>query len=317
MVKMIKIGLVGCGNIGTKRLMSILKDKTVRIKYIVGPNKKTTNCKGEELSKKIKCIFTRDINIILNSDVDAVILSTGPTLFKELGARILKAKKHMLIEKPLGLNDSEASYLTNLANKNKLILKTGFNLRFDDGIKKASEIFSSGALGEIYFSKIDYVNGSVKTNKNKVGALSDIGSHSLNLIEYFFGKKIDRILCKKNSHEHQKDDNGFIILKIKKILCSIHFSFVRWKNEFSLEISGKNGFLKVCSLPKWGTQTLIYGKRVYPSGKPIMKNYYYTKDNSWYNEWLHFKNLIRNNDLKDNYEGLRNMKLINKIKKIK
>ena len=117
MVKMIKLGLVGCGNIGTKRLMSILKDKTVRIKYIVGPNKKTTNCKGEEWSKKIKCIFTKDINIILNSDVDAVILSTGPTLFKELGAKILKAKKHLLIEKPLGINDSEASYLTNLANK--------------------------------------------------------------------------------------------------------------------------------------------------------------------------------------------------------
>ena len=92
---------------------------------------------------------------------------------------------------------------------------------------------------------------------------------------------------------------------------------MRWKNEFSLEISGKNGFLKVCSLPKWGKQTLIYGKRVYPSGIPIIKNYYYTKDNSWYNEWIHFKNLIKNNDLKDNYEGLHNMKLINKINKIK
>ncbi|MDC0645048.1 Gfo/Idh/MocA family oxidoreductase [Candidatus Pelagibacter ubique] len=321
MLKIIKIGLVGCGNIGTKRLISILKDKSVKIQYIVGPskniNKNKSDCRGEELSKKINCIFSTNIEDIIHSDVDAVILSTGPTLFKEFGSKILKAKKHLLIEKPLGLNNQEARYLTNLANKNKLILKTGFNLRFDDGIKKAHEIFSSGALGKIYFSKIDYVNGSVKTNKNKVGALSDIGSHSLNLIEYFFTKKITNILCKKNSHEHQNDDNGFLIININKILCSIHFSFVRWKNDFSLEISGKKGYLKVSSLPKWGKQTVTYGKRVYPSGKPIIKNYYYTKDNSWYNEWLHFKNLIRNKSLKDNHEGLSNMKIINKINKIK
>ena len=100
-------------------------------------------------------------------------------------------------------------------------------------------------------------------------------------------------------------------------MCSIQFSFVRWKNNFSLEISGKKGFLKVSSLPKWGKQTVTYGKRVYPSGKPIIKNYYYIKDNSWFNEWLHFKSLIVNKSLKDNNEGLSNMKIINRINKIK
>ena len=66
----------------------------------------------------------------------------------------------------------------------------------------------------------------------------------------------------------KKDDNGFIILKKNNILSYVHFSFVRWKNRFCFEISGKKGFVKIHSLPKWGRQTLIIGKSI-----PIWKTY--------------------------------------------
>ena len=94
-----------------------------------------------------------------------------------------------MIEKPLGKNYSDSKYLTNLAYKKKLVLKTGFNLRFDDAINEVKKHIKKKKIGKIYFIKCTYVNGSVLTNKNKVGALSDIGSHSLNLIDYFIEKK--------------------------------------------------------------------------------------------------------------------------------
>mgnify|MGYP001412038381 CR=1 FL=1 len=255
--------------------------------------------------------------MLIKSDVDAVILSTGPTLFKKIGSEILKSGKHLLIEKPLGVSLKDAEFLTDIANRKNLILKTGFNLRFDSAIMEAKRIVDKKKIGKIYFIKSIYVNGSVKTNKNKVGALSDIGSHSLNLIEFFLNKNIENFYCKKISHEHQKDDNGFMIIKINKVLSFIHFSFVRWKNKFSFEISGDKGYVKINSLAKWGKQSLEIGKRVFPSGIPIIKRQNFLIDNSWYNEWLFFKKLIKNNDLSSNYEGLSNMKIISKINKIK
>ena len=125
----------------------------------------------------------------------------------------------------LGLKKSDAIFLTKLAKKNELILKTGFNLRFDDGIKKAKYLLDSNKLGKIYFMKISYVNGSVKTNKNNIGALLDIGSHSINLFEHFFNTKPKVADIHIQSNEYHKDDNGFMLLKHKNILCSIHFSF--------------------------------------------------------------------------------------------
>tara|TARA_Y100000816_G_scaffold292464_1_gene287878 strand:- start:569 stop:1522 length:954 start_codon:yes stop_codon:yes gene_type:complete len=315
---MIKYGIIGCGNIGSKRIEAIAKDKDSKLEFVIGPKSQKFNNDylGKKVAKKHRCIYSEDINLLLKSDVKAIILSTGPTLFKKIGGQILNSGKHLLIEKPLGKNYSDAKYLTNLANKKKLVLKTGFNLRFDDAINEAKKYIKKKKIGKIYFMKCTYVNGSVLTNKNKVGALSDIGSHSLNLIDYFIGKKINNVKSFKISHEHAKDDNGFLNLRINKILCSIHYSFVRWKNSFSLEISGQKGYVSVKSLPKWGKQTLIIGKRVFPSGVPILSKKHFYKDNSWYNEWLYFKKLIKNCDLSQNNEGITNMKVVEKINKI-
>lgn len=76
----------------------------------------------------------------MTSDINTVILSTPPKLFLKFGKKILKAKKNLLIEKPLGLNLKEAKILTSLAHKNSVFLKTGFNLRFDDGIILAKNL---------------------------------------------------------------------------------------------------------------------------------------------------------------------------------
>ena len=243
------------------------------------------------MAKKLDCEYTTDRKKVLKSNIDAVILSTPPNLFKKIGQEVLNAKKHLLIEKPLGLNVNEASFLTKLAKKNKVFLKTGFNLRFDRGIQKVKNLLDKKVLGKIYFMKINYVNGSAKTNKNNVGALSDIGCHSINLFQFFINKKF-KFKNEIQSNEYILDDNGFLTLKYKNVICTIHYSFVRWENQFYLEIAGKKGSLIIESLPKWGKQTVIFLERVYPSGKPKKKSWTFYGDKSWHNEWIFFKNCI-------------------------
>ena len=65
-----------------------------------------------------------------------------------------------------------------------------------------------------------------------------------------------------------------------------------------------------------GQTNFDYWKKVFPSGVPILRKKYFYKDNSWYNEWLYFKKLIKNCDLSQNNEGITNMKIVEKINKI-
>jgi predicted dehydrogenase len=307
----LNIAIVGCGNIGRKRLKAILKDKKTKIKFIVGP-KKIDN-KLKLLANSIDAIYLNDWKEILNKDLDAVILSTPPQFFFEIGKNILKSSINLLIEKPLGLNVQEARFLTNLAKKKNLVLKTGFNLRFDEGVKVAKKIVED-KLNDIYFIKINYVNGTVKTNKNSLGSLLDIGSHSVNLLNYLTNdKKLEILNSSLQLNEYHKDDNGFVTIKVGKILSHIHHSFVRWENKFSLEIFYKQGSVELNNLPKWGQQVLIKSTRKYPSGVPKKNTQYFSnnEDNSWFNEWAYFKKLILNKDFSNNNEGLINMNFLN------
>ncbi len=312
-----KIAVIGCGNIGSKRVNAIKSLKKNKIEMIIGRKKikeKIDNL-GYKIAKKINANYFTDINKVLKSDIKSVILSTQPNLFLNYAKKILSKKKHLLIEKPLGLNASEALKILRTAKKNKVYLKTGFNLRYDNGVKLAKKLIDDKKIGKIYFIKIAYVNGSVKSNKNRIGSLSDIGSHSVNLFEFFINKKFKVISNIMQKNEYFKDDNGFITLKSGKVIGHIHHSFVRWENNFSLEISGDKGSVSVNSLPKWGKQTVSLAKRVYPSGKPHVKNWYFYSDKSWYNEWIHFNNSIKNKSFKDIDEGYVTMKNLEMIRK--
>ena len=268
-----KIAIIGCGNIGSKRVKSIQSFKKTKIDIIIGKKKikQKIDRLGSKIAKKIKAKYSTDINEVLKSNVNSVILSTQPNLFLSYATKVLNSKKNLLVEKPLGLNATEALKILNTAKKNKVYLKTGFNLRYDSGIQLAKKLIDLKKIGKIYFIKIDYVNGSVKTNKNNIGALSDIGSHSINLFEFFISKNFNVINNMMQRNEYFKDDNGFITLKSGNVIGQIHYSFVRWENKFYLEISGKKGSIIVDSLPKWGKQTVTLSKRVYPSGIPKKK----------------------------------------------
>lgn len=314
-----KIAIIGCGNIGSKRVKSIQNYKKTKIKLIIGKIKKIKKIDslGSKIAKKINAKYFTNLNEALKPEIDSVILSTQPDLFLNYATKILNSKKHLLIEKPLGLNAVEALKILNTAKKNKVYLKTGFNLRHDDGIQKAKKLIDEKKIGKIYFIKIEYVNGSVKTNKNNIGSLSDIGSHSVNLFEFFINKNFKVLNSVIQKNEYFKDDNGFITLKSAGIIGQIHHSFVRWENKFLLEIYGEKGSVTVNSLPKWGTQTVTLSKRVYPSGKPKKINWNYKKENSWYNEWGHFNKAIRTrnfNDIEEGYITMKNLEMIRNFK---
>lgn len=318
MKKIINIAIIGYGNIGKKRFDNLLKIKKFKIiiKYVIDVKK------PKNLPKRI--IFFNDWKKIITSHVDLVIIAT-PTKNTEIITKKLCGKFNLLIEKPISTNENSLKKIIKTSNKNNKILKVGYNLRFDPGIIKTKELINK--IGNIYYIKISYANGVAKTNTNNVGSLIDMGTHSINLIEFFINKsniKVDRSISQKNEFlKKNKIDNGFSILKYDKILIFMHHGFCTWKNDFNFEISGSKGFVRIDSLPKWGKQTVSLGIRKYPSGVPKIKNYYFYKDISWKNELTYvidqFFNNKKNIKLINN-EALNTIKIINNIqhnKKIK
>jgi predicted dehydrogenase len=309
---MIKFGVIGCGNIGSKRILSSINYR--KSKLIIVCDNSLQKKKIFKIISKKKIKTTDNWKDLLILNLDAIILSTGVHNFYKIASNILKNKINLLIEKPLGKNLIEARKLKNLAIKNKVLLKTGYNHRFDSGIIKAKELLSKNSLGKVYNVKMIYGNGTVITNKNRIGSLLDLGSHMINLSEFFFNtRKFDSYLSIKQSREmFNKNDDSFILIKKNRIPIFIHESLLYWKNTFLLEFICEKGYLKIDSLPKWGKQKFEIGRRVYPSGVPIIKKFIFYKDNSWINEWVFFvKNInsgdkIKKNIINEGYDTMKN-----------
>src|SRR5262249_11544943 len=83
-------------------------------------------------------------DVLKDPEVDAVLLATRHNLHAQLAVEALQAGKHVLLEKPLALNEDELELLEKTvldiesADK-KLLLLTGFNRRFAPLMKRVSD----------------------------------------------------------------------------------------------------------------------------------------------------------------------------------
>lgn len=310
-----KVVIVGCGNIGVKRINAIQNIPEIEIVGLVEINPQQKIYLQNNYKYSISNNYQK---YLTDNSIDAFIVSatTQPSL--KIIEDALIAGKHVLCEKPLGNEIAQTEKITRLANEKSLILHIGFNIRYDEGLQKAKLLIEEGKIGKPYFFKCTYVNGSVVTNNNKVGALLDMGIHNIYLAKMFM-RDINPIASAIRRFEYSvkdRDDNGFVLLQSDSMVGSIHFSLVRWKNDFKLEVTGSEGSVIVENLTKWGTQTTIHHERVYPSGVPKEKMYTYIGDNTWELECRDFNDRITKNDLSKNNEAIEAMEIIEKIKLI-
>lgn len=216
----------------------------------------------------------------------------------------LENKKNILVEKPLMLkNKIEFSILKKLAKKNNRIIYTAYNHRFEPGIVKIKDLIKRKEIGRLYTCRIFYGNGTsllVKKSNwrdRKLGVISDIGSHLLDICLFIFNGKIKKMnLSSANKFENNAYDHSIINLNLKNLKIQLEMTLCSWENTFNLDLIGSKGSLHMRSLCKWSDSNLIIKKRKYPSGKPKIKKVTFKKgDPTWKLEHKYFSKIIKKN----------------------
>ena len=196
--------------------------------------------------------------------------------------------------------------MVELANENNVLLKTGFNHRFHPAIFQAKEIFNSGAIGELMFIRARYGHGGRpgmetewRASKDLCGGgeLLDQGVHIIDLCNWFAGNMksvYGKVITK--FWDMEVEDNAFVLMKsCKGVDIQFHVSWTNWKNIFSFELFGEDGYLRIEGLGgSYGDETLEYGLRNKKGGKPDIKLFKYSpQDLSWEAEWKEFSSAIK------------------------
>ncbi len=315
------VGIIGFGSVGKKRARNLGKGNLLAI---YDKNKSHIEKKYLKFFKPIDEIFN-DFRINL------VIIATTHNHLTDLTVKAIIAGKHVLVEKPGGINSKEILKIKRYSLKYKKFVKIGFNHRYHPSIIKAQTICKKGTIGKILYIRGNYGHGGRlgyekewRFNKKISGGgeLIDQGVHLIDLSSLFLGSfyKIQHNL--KNYFWNSKvEDNCFLILENKKKqVAFLQASCTEWKNKFNFEIYGQYGKIEISGLGRsYGNEKIILYKMKKKMGIPNMKdwNFKEKKDNSWKKEISDFYNLILNKNFtsvqKSLIENVENMKILDKI----
>ena len=93
------------------------------------------------------------------------------------------------------------------------------------------------------------------------------------------------------------EDNGMALFRSAGgAIATLHSSLTHWKNLFSFELMGEDGYFEVQGLgASYGTERLRVGKRDFNAPFQDLVIDYRGGDSSWQSEWREFKSAITDN----------------------
>lgn len=265
-----------------------------------------------------------DITQVPLNSYDAV-LACVPDLEKE---KILKYciqnKKHILIEKPLYVdNILMKKYIKDII-KSKIVCYVAYNHRFEPHFVRLKKLIETNKLGKIYSCRMFYGNGTARLVRNSLwrdkgnGVLGDLGSHLIDTTNFFFNTLTTKnwTIVDKHKFENKSLDHCVILYNSRKIRIELEMTMLMWKNHFTCDILAEKGTAHITSLCKWGPSKFVYRKRMLPSGIPDEKQkVLINSDPTWKIEYNYFKKLIKNKIQTDLNWQLEINKILNKLSK--
>lgn len=145
--ELLNVGILGCGTISqAAHFISATKARNVRLVAICDV--------AEDLLAKMAAIYapdrtyTRYEDMLADPEIEAVVIGIGDQFHTDCARMALNAGKHVLVEKPFGVDVQECVDVASLAEKKGLVLQVGNMKRFDGGIRFARE-FVRNEIGEV------------------------------------------------------------------------------------------------------------------------------------------------------------------------
>jgi predicted dehydrogenase len=137
--------------------------------------------------------------------VDVAIIATPPVLHAELALALLRAGKHVVIEKPMCLHRADADAIIATAAEHDRVVTVHQSRRWDRDWLALRHVVACGDIGEV-FNTETFVGGFEhpcrawhSEESISGGAIYDWGSHHVDWILQLYGSPPARVLCSTHS----------------------------------------------------------------------------------------------------------------------
>ena len=145
----IRWGIIGPGSIAHNFADGLAQSQSGRLVAVAGRDAARRNTFADRYAIPAANRFDSYAALMASDAVDAVYISTPHPWHAELAIAALRAGKHVLCEKPAGMNAAEVTAVTEVAAQEKRFFMEAFMYRCHPQIARVIEIIRAGEIGDI------------------------------------------------------------------------------------------------------------------------------------------------------------------------
>ncbi|MBI4008829.1 Gfo/Idh/MocA family oxidoreductase [Candidatus Roizmanbacteria bacterium] len=228
---MIKIGVIGYGYWGPNLVRNFFELPDCQVEKVADlRQERLTLLKKHYPSVEV----SSDIDDILKDpQIDAVVVATPVTSHFLLGEKVLKAGKHVLVEKPMAASYIEALKLVELAKKRKKVLMVDHTFLYTDAVRKIKQFIDDGQIGRVNY--FDSTRTNLGLFQKDINVMWDLAAHDISIMLYIVEERPLSIQANGVSHTKNGIENiAFLTIKYRSGLIA-HFN-VSWSSPVKIRL---------------------------------------------------------------------------------
>jgi predicted dehydrogenase len=136
--------------------------------------------------------------LLAGSQLDAVLVCTPPAANPEILDAVADRGLHAFVEKPFALSAKDGEALTHRFDRAGLVTQVGYVNRFNDVFVRSREMVAGGLIGRVHRFRSEMYSRTIirhqdedgwrATHASGGGAIYEMASHAVDLINFVFGK---------------------------------------------------------------------------------------------------------------------------------
>lgn len=247
-----RVAVIGLGGIAQLVHLPILS-KLNNVEIVAVSDIQKSKLESVKSKYGVSKAYSSYKDLLTSEEVDAVFITTPTNTHTQIALDCLKAKKHILIEKPIATTYKEAKQINDMAKKNNCLAMVGMNLRFRPDAMLIKSLINSGEFGDLFYINCGWIRKQssdekwfMKKSESGGGVLIDLGIVLLDLAIWLLDYPPIKTISVQTFNQRTKsvEDSavGFIRFKNSSVLnFEVSWSLHSEHDSFNLSAFGTEG----------------------------------------------------------------------------
>ena len=171
--------------------------------------------KSKEYGEKYSVNYYDSLEKVLESEeFDGAFVVTPTSTHVEIAKKLLEAKKHVFVEKPMTYKSSDGEKLAKIAEKNKVMLMCGYIERFNPAVDIVKKIVNEKKFGDLVMIEFHREN-RIPPHIKDVGIIYDTSVHDIDTANWLFNDMPQVVFARAGTIKHEHEDFASIMLGYK------------------------------------------------------------------------------------------------------